>query len=76
MIVRTANGDNDWKHNWSAHQTFNQQWMKNDIVVLDILSVLTLRHPKNRYLSGVMTKTVFYALWCLPESWAARVKVV
>jgi len=41
----------------------------------DIVHALTARKPKMRYLSGTLAKTLFYALWVGPESWAHRFKV-
>lgn len=42
--------------------------------VRDISHALTARQPRLRYLSGTAAKTLFYALWVGPESWALRFK--
>ncbi|MDH5171193.1 MAG: SDR family NAD(P)-dependent oxidoreductase [Gammaproteobacteria bacterium] len=44
--------------------------------VRDISHALTARRPRLRYLSGTAAKTLFYALWVGPESWALRFKRV
>lgn len=43
-------------------------------VVNDVLHALTAVRPRLRYLSGMLARTVFYALWIGPESWALRFK--
>ncbi len=40
----------------------------------DIVHALSARRPRDRYLSGWLAKTLFYALWVGPESWANRFK--
>jgi hypothetical protein len=42
--------------------------------VNDIVHAATAAHPKLRYLSGRLAKTLFYALWLMPESWSLRIK--
>ena len=42
--------------------------------IRDILHALTADQPRLRYLSGTLAKTLFYALWVGPESWALRFK--
>ncbi len=44
--------------------------------VRDIAHALTACRPRLRYLSGTAAKTLFYALWIGPESWALRFKRV
>jgi NAD(P)-dependent dehydrogenase (short-subunit alcohol dehydrogenase family) len=43
-------------------------------VIKDIVHALTAAKPRLRYLSGILAKTVFYALWVGPESWSYRFK--
>ena len=43
-------------------------------VIDDIVHALTAVRPRLRYLSGTLAKTLFYALWVGPESWALRFK--
>ena len=38
--------------------------------VNDIIHALSALKPKFRYLSGSAAKTLFYALWIMPESWS------
>ena len=40
----------------------------------DIMHALTAKHPELRYLSGTAAKTIFYALWKMPERWSFAVK--
>lgn len=40
----------------------------------DIVHAVTARQPEPRYLSGILAKTLFRALWTLPESWSTRFK--
>ena len=44
--------------------------------IRDITHALTACRPRLRYLSGTAAKTLFYALWVGPESWALRFKRV
>ena len=41
----------------------------------DIAHAVTALRPRLRYLSGTLAKTLFYALWVGPESWAMKFKV-
>ena len=43
-------------------------------VIDDIVHALTAVRPRLRYLSGILAKTLFYALWVGPESWSLRFK--
>ena len=40
----------------------------------DIAHAVTAQRPRLRYLSGTLAKTLFYALWVGPESWALKFK--
>jgi NAD(P)-dependent dehydrogenase (short-subunit alcohol dehydrogenase family) len=40
----------------------------------DLVHAVCAARPKLRYLSGTLAKTLFYALWVMPESWALRFK--
>jgi NAD(P)-dependent dehydrogenase (short-subunit alcohol dehydrogenase family) len=42
--------------------------------VNDIYHALAAERPKHRYLSGTFAKTLFYALWVMPEHWSATAK--
>ena len=43
-------------------------------VIRDIIHALTAARPRLRYLSGILARTLFYALWVGPESWSLRFK--
>ena len=43
-------------------------------VIRDIDHALTAVRPRLRYLSGILARTLFYALWVGPESWSLRFK--
>lgn len=72
--------DGEWKTAWS--QDWLAQYIELNTATLeriaqepthairDIERALTARRPRHRYLSGTMAKTLFYALWVGPESWA------
>lgn len=40
----------------------------------DIFHALVTARPKLRYLSGKLAKTLFYALWIMPEHWSFKMK--
>ncbi|MCO4747008.1 MAG: SDR family NAD(P)-dependent oxidoreductase [Proteobacteria bacterium] len=42
--------------------------------IRDIAHAVSGRHPRMRYLSGALAKTLFYALWVMPEHWALAFK--
>jgi NAD(P)-dependent dehydrogenase (short-subunit alcohol dehydrogenase family) len=42
----------------------------------DIFHALAAKRPKMRYLSGKFAKTLFYALWVMPEHWSYSFKKV
>ena len=74
-----------WREVWS------EQWLDRFIAVNapqikriaqdpahainDISHAVTAVRPRLRYLSGTLAKTLFYALWVGPESWAMKFKV-
>lgn len=74
------NPEGEWKKAWS------REWLDNYIAdngerieriaqdpkfaINDILHALTAKHPHMRYLSGTLAKTLFYALWKMPEKWS------
>jgi len=76
--------DGSWKESWSAewlHEyiDFNTRQLERIAqdpahAVRDITHALTAKHPRTRYLSGTLAKTLFYALWVCPESWSQRFK--
>lgn len=44
------------------------------ITVNDLVHALSAKRPRQRYLSGTLAKTLFYALWVGPEHWSTRFK--
>ena len=72
--------DGDWKKAWTAewletYVTENSQRIESiaqdpRYAVDDIFHALVAKHPKMRYLSGTLAKTLFYALWKMPEHWS------
>ena len=44
--------------------------------VEDIYRALAAKRPRMRYLSGRLTKTLFRALWVMPERWSYAIKKV
>ncbi|MEM7535686.1 MAG: SDR family NAD(P)-dependent oxidoreductase [Chloroflexota bacterium] len=72
--------DGAWKQHWS------RQWLDAYVdrsgslleqiaqdpahAVKDIVHALSAMKPKFRYLSGSAAKTMFYALWIMPERWS------
>jgi len=74
----------DWKLEWNSEwlKSFTEEGAKNlesiaqdpMITARDILHALEAKHPRHRYLSGTLAKTLFYFLWCMPESVSYAVK--
>lgn len=44
--------------------------------IQDVFHALAAKRPKMRYLSGNFAKTLFYALWVMPEHWSYAFKKV
>ncbi len=69
-----------WKHAW--HREWLEQHIAKNIENIDriaqdpkhamesIFHALAAKRPKMRYLSGTLAKTLFYALWIMPEHWS------
>lgn len=73
-----------WKEAWT------KEWLENyiavnkprvesmaqnpQIVIDDIEHALTAKYPRFRYLSGMLAKTLFRALWKMPETWSFHFK--
>jgi len=76
--------DGDWK------KAYSSEWLEKYIIenkprietiaqdpehtIKDIVHALTSKKPKFRYLSGTLAKTLFFALWKMPERWSFLVK--
>jgi NAD(P)-dependent dehydrogenase (short-subunit alcohol dehydrogenase family) len=78
--------DGEWKKVWT------REWLEKFVdqqsqglartaqdpkcAVDDIYHALAAKRPRMRYLSGKLAKTVFYALWVMPECWSSALKKV
>jgi NAD(P)-dependent dehydrogenase (short-subunit alcohol dehydrogenase family) len=69
-----------WKHAWTrawldeyvSANSKNLASMAQDPehAVRDVVHAVVARNPRMRYLSGTLAKTLFFALWKMPERWA------
>lgn len=76
--------DGAWKETWTrewldefvAVNSKNLQMMAQDPAhaIHDVVHGVTAKHPRMRYLSGTLAKTLFRALWKMPEHWSFAVK--
>lgn len=66
----------EWLEAYVATNTTNLARIAQspDHAVRDIVHAVTAVRPRLRYLSGTLARTLFYALWVGPESWALKVK--
>ena len=76
--------DGAWKETWT------REWLEEFVsvnsknlagiaqdpahAIHDVVHGVTAKHPRMRYLSGVLAKTLFRALWKMPEHWSFVVK--
>jgi hypothetical protein len=76
--------EGEWKKVWT------REWLEKHVeqqskglariaqdpscAINDIFHALAAERPKARYLSGRLAKTLFYALWIMPERWSHAVK--
>jgi NAD(P)-dependent dehydrogenase (short-subunit alcohol dehydrogenase family) len=82
MEQRDPNGA--WKNAWSrewleeyvAVNSKNLAGIAQDPIhaIRDVAHGVTAKHPRMRYLSGTLAKTLFRALWKMPEEWSFVVK--
>jgi NAD(P)-dependent dehydrogenase (short-subunit alcohol dehydrogenase family) len=82
--MNEQNPDGEWKKGWSrkwldeyiAKNQANIETIAQDPkhAVNDIVHAITSCKPKFRYLSGTLAKTVFFALWIMPERWSFVLK--
>lgn len=65
-----------WLDDYIRVNTANLERIAQDprITVDDLVHAVSARHPRLRYLSGTLARTVFYALWVMPEGWAHHFK--
>ena len=76
--------DGAWKETWT------REWLEEFVAVngknlasiaqdpihaiRDVAHAVTAKYPRMRYLSGTLAKTLFRALWKMPEHWSFVVK--
>jgi NAD(P)-dependent dehydrogenase (short-subunit alcohol dehydrogenase family) len=82
--MNEQNPDGEWKNGWSSQWLdayISENQARIDTIaqdpkhaVNDIMHALTSSKPKFRYLSGILAKTVFFALWVMPERWSFVLK--
>jgi hypothetical protein len=73
-----------WKHAWTrawldeyvSANGKNLASMAQDPehAVRDVVHGVVARNPRMRYLSGTLAKTLFFALWKMPERWSFLAK--
>jgi NAD(P)-dependent dehydrogenase (short-subunit alcohol dehydrogenase family) len=73
-----------WKETWTRawlddYVTVNSKnlaHMAQDPIhaIRDVAHGVAAKHPRMRYLSGTLAKTLFYALWKMPEQWSFVLK--
>lgn len=56
----------------SSLPTFKSGMEEPKCAIDDIVHAVSAANPKSRYLSGMVAKTLWYAIWSLPESWSLR----
>ncbi|MFC2065280.1 SDR family NAD(P)-dependent oxidoreductase [Chloroflexota bacterium] len=82
--MNRSDPDGEWKQAW------NSEWLEAFVnenngrlesiaqdlryAVDDIYHALSSKYPRMRYLSGTLAKTLFYALWKMPEQWSFVIK--
>jgi NAD(P)-dependent dehydrogenase (short-subunit alcohol dehydrogenase family) len=76
--------DGVWKETWTrewldqfvAVNSKNLASIAQDPIyaIRDVAHGVAAKHPRMRYLSGMLAKTLFRALWKMPEHWAFAVK--
>jgi len=67
----------DWLDSYVVTNTerLHQIAQPPEHAVRDITHAVSSAKPKHRYLSGIMAKTLFWALWKMPEPWATAFKI-
>lgn len=73
-----------WKKEWSRewldeHIKVNSAGLEQiaqepSVVIKDLMHAVCATTPQFRYLSGTFAKTLFYALWVMPETWSFAFK--
>ena len=82
--MNRSDPDGEWKQAWTS------EWLETYVsenngriesiaqdlkyAVDDIFHALSSKYPRMRYLSGTLAKTLFHALWKMPEKWSFLIK--
>lgn len=82
--MNDLNPDGEWKEHFTpawldtyierGQQQLERIAQDPQNTIEHILHALQAQHPHHRYLSGAMARTVFYALWKMPEEWSFAIK--
>jgi len=66
----------EWLDEYVAVNSENLATMAQDPIyaIRDVTHGIAAKHPRMRYLSGTLAKTLFHALWKMPEHWSFAVK--
>jgi short-subunit dehydrogenase len=70
----------EWDEEWLEEHITTGTWQIAQIaqdpliVAKDVVHAVSAHRPKTRYLSGLAAKTIFYWMWCLPESIVQPIK--
>lgn len=82
MAIQDPNGawkeaySKEWLDAFVAKNSKRLEGMAQDPIhaIGDVVHAIMAKNPKIRYLSGTLAKTLFYALWKMPEHWAFQIK--
>jgi len=76
--------DGEWEKAWTKEwleefvemNTKNLDAIAQDPIyaIRDVVHAVSAKHPRLRYLSGALAKTLFYFLWKMPEEWSFTFK--
>jgi NAD(P)-dependent dehydrogenase (short-subunit alcohol dehydrogenase family) len=83
-MMEKQDPDGAWKETWTREwldeyvtvNSKNLAGIAQDPIhaIRDVAHGITAKHPRLRYLSGTLAKTLFRALWKMPEHWSFAVK--
>ena len=85
-MMEAQDPSGDWKKTWTREwlDEYVQVNSKNLAIIAqdpahairDVVHGVTAKQPRLRYLSGTLARTLFRALWKMPEHWSFRIKKV
>jgi hypothetical protein len=66
----------EWLTEYVKVNSKNLEIMAQDPIhaIRDVMHGVASKYPRMRYLSGMLAKTLFRALWKMPEYWSFAVK--